>query len=60
MLFRDDKDQLVDIRKHNFTTDAAYYRAIMKVKQSVYKRHTTLNMNGGSLCVVKPPRVLPK
>ena len=46
MLFRDDNDGLVEIRKHNFTTDTAYYMAIMKVKQSVYRRHTSLNMYG--------------
>lgn len=45
MLFRDKNDFLITLCKHDYTNDTAYYKAIMKVKQDLYKRHENLNMN---------------
>ena len=45
MLFRDKNDFLITMCKHEYTNDTAYYNAIMKLKQQLYKRHENLNMN---------------
>ena len=51
MLFRDKNDFLITICKHQYTNDTAYYNAIMKLKQQLYKRHENLNMNLSRVCV---------
>ena len=44
MLFRNDNDKLVEIKKHDFVSDKEYYKAIIKIKKNLYKRNQILNM----------------
>ena len=44
MLFRDHTGNLVELRKHDFTTDAAYYKTVLTLKQKLVTKHETLNM----------------
>ncbi len=44
MLIRNYDDKLIEIKKHDFISDSEYYKAVLKIKRKLYKRHEHLDM----------------
>ena len=44
MLIRNHDGKLIEIKKHDFVSDSEYYKTIMKIKNKLYKRHSSLDM----------------